>query len=105
MIESFALVSVSFGVEFEVALLGLSRMSVPPLAEPEKTIACAELAIRAVYKPADGVFLVGRQTYQRIVCFFKELPDYWRILAFFVWGFPGEHAGDFVVTLGGYRNS
>ena len=101
MIESFALLSVSFGVEFEVGLLGLSRLSVPPLAKPADTIACAELAIRAVYKPADGVFsLEGRLTSESYI--FSKSCRLTGGFAFFVW-FSGEHAGDFVVTLGGYH--
>lgn len=101
MIESFALLSVSFGVEFEIALLGLSRLTVPPLAEPEQTIACAELAIRAVYKPSEGVFsLEGRLTSESYI--FSKSCRLTGGFAFFVW-FSGEHAGDFVVTLGGYH--
>ncbi len=102
MIESFALLSVSFGVEFAIGLLGLSRMSVPPLAEPEdKTIACAELAIRAVIRPDDGVFsLEGRLTSESYI--FSKSCRLTGGFAFFVW-FSGPHAGDFVVTLGGYH--
>jgi hypothetical protein len=102
MLESFALLSVSFGVEFEIALLGLSRMSVPPLAKKgDPTIACAELAIRAVIRPADGVFsLEGRLTSESYI--FSKSCRITGGFAFFVW-FAGPHAGDFVVTLGGYH--
>jgi hypothetical protein len=102
MLESFALLSVSFGVEFEIALLGLSRMSVPPLAKPgDPTIACAELAIRAVIRPADGVFsLEGRLTSESYI--FSKSCRITGGFAFFVW-FAGPHAGDFVITLGGYH--
>ena len=102
MLESFALLSVSFGVEFEIGLLGLSRMSVPPLAKPgDPTIACAELALRAVIRPADGVFsLEGRLTSESYI--FSKKCRLTGGFAFFVW-FSGPHAGDFVVTLGGYH--
>ena len=77
-------------------------MSVPPLAKKgDPTIACAELAIRAVIRPADGVFsLEGRLTSESYI--FSKSCRLTGGFAFFVW-FSGEHTGDFVVTLGGYH--
>jgi len=77
-------------------------MSVPPLAKPgDPTIACAELALRAVIRPADGVFsLEGRLTSESYI--FSKKCRLTGGFAFFVW-FSGPHAGDFVVTLGGYH--
>lgn len=101
MIESFALLSVSFGAEVEIGLLGLSRLSVPPLAPPDKVIACAELALRAVISFGEGSIKVeARLTENSFV-----LSRSCRLtggFAFYLW-FSGEHAGDFVVTLGGYH--
>src|SRR5271169_3170725 len=102
MIESFVLLSVSFGLEVEIGLLGLSRMSVPPPGkETLQPIACAELALRAVIRPADGVFaLEGRLTSESYI--FSKSCRLTGGFAFCVW-FKGDLAGDFVVTLGGYH--
>jgi len=101
MIESFALLSVSFGAEVEIGLLGLSRLTVPPLAEPGKVIASAELALRAVIRFADGSIKVeARLTENSYI--FSQACRLTGGFAFYLW-FSGEHAGDFVVTLGGYH--
>jgi hypothetical protein len=101
MIESFALLSVSFGAEVEVGLLGLSRLSIPPLAPPAQVIASAELALRAVIRFADGSIKVEARLTENSYILSRSC----RLtggFAFYLW-FSGEHAGDFVVTLGGYH--
>lgn len=101
MLESFALLSVSFGAEVEVGLLGLSRLSVPPLAPPNQVIASAELALRAVIRFADGSIKVEARLTENSYILSRSC----RLtggFAFYLW-FSGQHAGDFVVTLGGYH--
>jgi hypothetical protein len=101
MLQSFALLSVSFGHDVEIGLLGLSKMSLPRGAKPGSEIACAELAIRAVINPNQGIIQVeGRLTDESYI-FSKDC----RItggFAFYTW-LSGPLAGDFVVTLGGYH--
>jgi len=104
MIDSFALLAVSFGTQLQIALLGLSRISVPkqlPGAPPIEQVACAELAIKVTFSPASGVLAVEARLTDNSFLFTRNC----RLtggFAFYCW-FAGEHAGDFVVTLGGYH--
>jgi hypothetical protein len=101
MLQSFALLSVSFGREVEIGLLGLSRMSVPKGAAAGNEIAYAELALRAVVRPEEGTVAVeGRLTDESYI--FSRNCRLTGGFAFFLWS-AGPHAGDFVVTLGGYH--
>jgi hypothetical protein len=101
MIQSFVLVSVSFGHEVEIGLLGLAKMSLPKGMSPSSEVAYAELALRVVIKPEEGTVAVeGRLTNASYI-----LSKDCRLtggFAFFLWS-SGSHAGDFVVTLGGYH--
>lgn len=101
MIHSFALLSVSFGHEIEIALLGMSKMTVPKNAKPGEAIAYAELAIKAVFRPEEGSIAVeGRLTDESYI--FSRNCRLTGGFAFYTW-LSGPHAGDFVVTLGGYH--
>lgn len=101
MIDSFLLVSVSWGAEVEIGLLGLSRMTTPPRVTPDKTIACAELALRGVIRIAEGlVQFEARLTENSFI--FSSACRLTGGFAFCLW-FAGPHAGDFVVSLGGYH--
>ena len=61
ILESFALLTVSFGNRFEIALLGLSSLTMPPLAPPEKAVGFAQLSLEASYAPEDGVLKIAAQ--------------------------------------------
>jgi hypothetical protein len=101
LLDSFVLLSVSFGGDVEIGLLGLSKLSVPKGAKPGEAIAFAELALRAVIRPADGSIQVEGRLTNNSYIFSKDC----RLtggFAFYTW-FSGPHAGDFVVTLGGYH--
>jgi hypothetical protein len=105
-IESFAMLSVSVGTQFEIALLGMSRIRVPKLLPGKNdndvpAIIFAELAFKVAFSTASGMFgLEARLTENSFV-----LRQEFRLrggFAFYLW-FSGAHAGDFVVTLGGYH--
>ena len=99
MIESSALVTASFGARLEFALLGISRIAIPKgSASP---IAFAEIAIEARCAPDSGVLTVDGKLTPASYVF---APDCHLTggFSFHLW-FAGEHAGDFVVTLGGYH--
>ena len=101
MIQSFAMISVSFGHEVQIGLLGLSRMSLPKGSEPGNAIAYAELALRAVIKPNEGSIAVeGRLTDNSYI--FSHNCRLTGGFAFCTW-FSGTHSGDFVISLGGYH--
>ena len=101
LVEAFVLLSVSFGHEVEIGVLGLGALSVPRGATKRDRLAYAELALRASIKPEDGtVFVEGRLTKASYI-----LSKDCRLtggFAFFFWS-SGNHAGDFVITLGGYH--
>jgi hypothetical protein len=102
MIDSFALLILSFGHRFQVDLLGMSTLTVPVHTPPEKTpLAEIQMALKATYVPSEGFLGVNAQL----------TPDSYILsracrltggFAFYSW-FSGEHEGDFVTTLGGYH--
>lgn len=101
LVESFALLNVAFGERFELSLLGLSKLSLPP--KSSSPFIYIELALKLVVAPDDGLFSAEGALSSAS---FLLHPDC-RIqggFAFFVWFGKNEHAGDFVITLGGYRS-
>ena len=102
-IEGCVLVTVSFGNDFELGLLGLANLSIPPKV-PTNPIAYAELAIKASVKPLDGVFSVEAQLTNESYILSKKCKLTGGFAAY-AWFGDNEHSGDFVVTLGGYHPS
>ncbi|WP_299620459.1 DUF6603 domain-containing protein [uncultured Tateyamaria sp.] len=101
-IETVALLAVTFGTDLTVAVLGLSKLSVPANLKPSENPICyAELALRAEFNPAVGVLSVEARLTSNSYVFDKDCKLTGGF-AFFTW-FSGEHEGDFVVTLGGYH--
>jgi Family of unknown function (DUF6603) len=105
MIASVALLSVAFGNRLEIALLGDSQLSIPadPTGEnPDNPkIAHVELALEVRIDPDEGDFKAAAVL----------TPNSWVLspdcrltggFAFYIW-YGGEHAGDFVITVGGYH--
>jgi hypothetical protein len=105
MAESFALFTVAFGNRLQFALLGLTTLNLPaepPGAAGKVPAVHAELAIRAVLDPEGGVFSFEGVLTENSYILDKKI----RLVggfAFFVWFGSSEHAGDFVITLGGYH--
>lgn len=98
LVQSFVLLTFSFGARFEVDLLGFSRLALPPGVTPP--VAQAELELKASFVPDDGVLSIAGQLTPRSYV----LAQTCRLSGGFAacWWFGGAHAGDFVVTLGGY---
>ena len=98
MIDAFALLTVSFGVDFEVAVLGSCSMTLPT-GDPDP-IAYIEIDLIASYTPASGLLAVaGKLSPQSYL--YGGFCHLYGGFAFYTW-FSGEHQGDFVVTAGGY---
>ena len=102
IIDSFVLLTVSFGREFEVDVLGLSTLVIPksggePLAE-------VQMALQAVYNPDKG-FLKVRAGLTPASFILSRDCHLTGGFAFFTWfkNGGGASAGDFVLTLGGYH--
>src|SRR5579859_974160 len=98
-IDSFALLSVSFGTQFQIALLGLSKIQMP--RRGRLVIAYAELAIKAVFTPESGLLSFEARLTENSYVLRKDFKLRGGF-AFYSW-FGGEHEGDFVVSLGGYH--
>ena len=103
LLDSFVLVSLSFGSEFELDLLGMCTLVVPPqLPESEPALAKVSLQIVASFIPNEGLAIVqGRLTADSHI-----LDPNCHLtggFAFATWFGPNPNAGDFVITLGGYH--
>jgi hypothetical protein len=107
LVNSTALVTVEFGNELEIAVLGLSWISLPPppapgAAAPANPFAYAELGIEVVILPDQGVFsATAVLTPNSFV-----LDPACRLtggFAFSVWFGSNPNAGQWVLTLGGYH--
>lgn len=96
LVRSFALANVRFGSDFEVDLLGVSTLAVPP-TDPQVVI---QLALKASFQPEAGFFgITGQLTpASHILSRDARLTGGF---AYYTW-FSGEHEGEFVITAGGY---
>ncbi len=103
IIDSFVLVTISFGHRFELDILGLSTLIVPT-PEAGKTVsplAEVQLALRASFIPDEGFLGVLAQLTSASYILSKDC-HLTGGFAFYGW-FSGPHGGDFVNTLGGYH--
>lgn len=99
LIQSVALVTVPLNNPGNIALLGLSRLSMPPAA-PDP-IAMIEVSLMASLQPAAGLIAVQGQLTRNAFLLSHDCHPTGGF-AFYAW-FGGPHEGDFVVTLGGYH--
>ncbi len=101
IVDGFLLLSVSFGKKFQIGVLGIADLSIPPNA-PSNPVAKAQLAIRAEYDPSAGVFSAEARLTSESYILSRDCKLTGGFAAFF-WFDGSEHSGDFVVTLGGYH--
>lgn len=100
LLQSFALLAVQFGNKLEIALLGISSAGVP--TGVPRPLMQAQLALSARILPEDGIISVEAQLTQNSFI----LDTNCHLIggfAFYVWFGNNEHAGNFVVSLGGYH--
>jgi hypothetical protein len=100
MLNTFAMISVEFGKDLVIGLIGVTALSLPRgLSRP---LAFAEMTLSAVLRPLEGSFkMMAVLTPRSFV-----LDENCRLtggFAFYLWFGNNEHSGDFVVTLGGYN--
>jgi hypothetical protein len=104
LVQSFALLTVSFGTSTEIALLGESTIVVPVPAEGEtaRPVARADLVLMVDISPSNGLLAVSAQLSPQsyVLDASAQLTGGF---AFYAWFAPSAHAGDFVITLGGYN--
>lgn len=108
LLDSAALLFLRMGREWEVALIGLSRASLPPEVPRALALAYIELAFRISIRPSDGVITAEAQLTPNSYVISKDCKLTGGF-AFYLWfrdvqvGGRTVRAGDFVVTLGGYH--
>ena len=101
LVHSIAVLMVEFGKNASWHVVGTSYVQLPPLSTGLPALGCIEMAFKSVFDPEKGLLGVdGRLTENS----FLLTPDC-RLtggFAFYTW-YRGDHAGDFVVSLGGYH--
>ena len=98
LLNTTALLVIQFGTSFQLDLVGTSKLTLPKGSSSPYVY--AEIELEVVFDPADGLLKALAQL----------TPNSYVIdsdchltggFAFYSW-FSGDHAGDFVVTFGGY---
>ena len=100
MIQAFTLLTVDFGVDLQIGLIGTCSVSYPA-GENEVVIAYAEMDIVADYTASTGALAVDGRLSPASYIYggFVHLSGGF---AFYTW-FGETHKGDFVLSLGGYH--
>ena len=104
LIDAFALLSVSFGTQLEIGLLGLAKMQIPrelPGASAVPVIVYVEMAFKIAFSTESGLLSFEARLTENSYVLRKNFKLRGGF-AFYSW-FAGQHAGDFVVSLGGYH--
>ena len=102
LVTTTAVLIGELGKELVLALVGTSEATFPQLARSGPTYARVILDLEAVYRPSEGEFIASA-----VLANGSYVLDPACALtggfAFAIWFGPNPHAGDFVVTLGGYH--
>lgn len=99
IIKSFALITVSLGADTEIALLGLSTMTLPP--DDASPVAEIQLALEVAFAFDKGLIAVAGQLTNNSYVLSRAC----RLtggFAYYLW-FRGDHAGETVLSVGGYN--
>lgn len=102
IVTSRMLLVVEFGNEFQIALLGLATLQLPQAETGLPSYVYVQVQLMAVLRPQEGFFgltaILSNNSF--LIAPACRLTGG---LAFYLWFGPNEHAGEFVVTLGGYH--
>ncbi len=99
MIEVSAVLSVAFGVSFQVGVVGSASMTLP-VKEPEP-LAYVQIDFEVDFTPSSGlVAVLGKITPASFL--YGGMVHLSGGFAFYTW-FAGPQRGDFVLTVGGYN--
>jgi len=101
LIDSFALLIITFGDRFQVRLLGISKIVAPPSFTGLTPIAEIQIGLRVEFDVDEGCLKVEGKVLPGSYLFSRDCKLSGGF-AFYAW-FMGEHAGDFVLTVGGYH--
>ncbi|MBO1349177.1 MAG: hypothetical protein EBE86_018095 [Hormoscilla sp. GUM202] len=105
LVDSFVLLTASFGNRFELDILGLSTAILPTPEEGNTVTPIAEvqMVLKVSFIPDEGFLGVRAQLTSQSFLLSRNC-HLTGGFAFYCW-FSGEHGGDFVTTLGGYHPS
>jgi hypothetical protein len=98
LVDGVAVVAISVGDGFELALLGLARMALP---RPQFALVSIELGLICRFSTKEGVLWIQAQLTDNSWLLFPEI----RLtggFAFVSW-FKGPYRGQFVLTMGGFH--
>ena len=98
LVDGIAVVAVQFGDGLDINLLGLARMALP---RPQVALVSIELALLVRFSSSEGVLWVQGQLTDNSWLLYPDV-QLTGGFAYVIW-FKGEHAGEFVLTLGGYH--
>ena len=102
LIDSTILLAASFGNRFELDVLGVSTLTVPPLS-PATPLAVVQMVLKGAFVPDEGFAgLIGQLTPASFIL--SRECHLTGGFAFYTW-YSGRFAGDFVATIGGYHPS
>ena len=97
IVNSLALAILKFGREIEVDILGVTTIALPS----DFPVIYAEFDLLASFRPSEGVVgIAGKLTPRSYVL--EPQCHLTGGFAYYLW-FDGAHAGDFVMTMGGYN--
>ncbi|MGI9052148.1 MAG: DUF6603 domain-containing protein [Ilumatobacteraceae bacterium] len=98
LVDGIAVVAVEVGDGLDINLLGLARMALP---RPQVALVSIEVALLVRFSSSEGVLWVQGQLTDNSWLLYPEIKLTGGF-AYVIW-FKGEHAGEFVLTLGGYH--
>ena len=98
LVDGIAVVAVQIGDGLDINLLGLARMALP---RPQVALVSIELALLVRFSSSEGVLWIQGQLTDNSWLLYSDVKLTGGF-AFVIW-FKGEHAGEFVLTLGGYH--
>lgn len=96
------LLSLMFGEEIQAALLGSGEMTFPKGTGRDKAYAYIKIMMAAVLKPQQGIFTLDAAISNDSFLLSRDC-HLTGGAAFYTWYGKNPHAGDFVVTVGGYH--
>lgn len=106
LVNGFLLLNVAWGVDFKIALIGVATYQQPPAIpgeEEEPAIVYAQLALEVVLAPESGVFSIDA-TLTSASFVIDPRCHLTGGFGFYIWYGNSSHAGEFVLTLGGYNS-
>ncbi|MEM9685980.1 MAG: DUF6603 domain-containing protein, partial [Bacteroidota bacterium] len=101
LIDSTILLAASFGNRFELDLLGVSTLVVPPETSGKTSLAVIQMTLKGAFIPDEGFVGLSGQLTSASYILSKDC-HLTGGFAFYSW-YSGDHAGDFIATVGGYH--